>query len=70
MSREAQYRHFFSSMGQLSHLSLATEPREPIGIVRDGRQQHFDRDVAIQLRIPRAIHLAHSTGAKRRDDLT
>ena len=31
------------------HLRFAAEPREPIGIVRDGGQQDLDRDVAIQL---------------------
>ena len=47
------------------HLRFAAEPREAIGIVGDGRQQHFDRDVAIQLRIARAIHLAHPARAER-----
>jgi hypothetical protein len=50
------------------HLRLAAETRQAIRIVCDGREQHFDRDVAIQLRVPRAIHLAHPAGAKRRDD--
>ena len=46
------------------HLCLATEAGQPIRIVGDGRQQDFDRDVAIQLRIARAIHLAHAADAE------
>ena len=41
------------------HLRFAAEPREPLGIVRDIGQQDFQRDVAIELRSARAIHLAH-----------
>ena len=33
------------------------------------RRQHFDRDFAIQSRIARAIHLAHSACADEREDL-
>ena len=40
------------------HLRLAAETRQAMGIVRHGGQQHIDRDVAIQLRVVRAIDLA------------
>ena len=50
-------------------LSFATETRQPIGIVRDAREQHFNRDIAVQLGIACAIHLAHAAGADRSDDL-
>ena len=39
-------------------LGFAREAREAIGF-SPLRQQHLDRDNAIQLRIMRAIHLAH-----------
>ena len=45
-------------------LRFACEPREPIGIARERVGQDFDRDVAIQLRVARAIHLAHAAGAE------
>ena len=44
-------------------LRFPAEAREAIGIVGDGGEQDFDRDVAIQLRVPRAIHFAHPAGA-------
>ena len=51
------------------HARLALEPRQPIGIARERRGQDLDRHVAPQLRVPRAIDLAHPAGAKRRHDL-
>ena len=50
------------------HLRFAREAREAIRIVSDSRQQHLDRDVAIQLRIAGAIHLAHASGAEGGED--
>ncbi len=50
------------------HLRLAAETGETVGIVRDGREQNLDRDLAVQFRIARAIDLAHAAGAQRRDD--
>ena len=41
-------------------LRLAREPREPLGIAREELGQHLDGDVAIELRVARAIHLAHA----------
>jgi hypothetical protein len=49
-------------------LSFACEPCKPLGIARDQIGQHFDRDVAIQLRIARPIHFAHPAGPEGRDD--
>ena len=34
----------------------------------DGRRQHLDRDVPVELR-PRPVHLAHPARAERRKDL-
>ncbi len=48
------------------HLCLALEPREPIGIERERFGQDLQRDVAIQLRVARAIDLAHPACAERR----
>ena len=43
---------------------LALKAREAAGIVGERLGQHFDRDLAVQLRIARPIHLAHPAGAK------
>ena len=51
-----------------SDLRLALKPREPIGVAREQIRQNLDRDIAIELRVPRAIHLAHAARADRRDD--
>ena len=45
-------------------LRFAFETGEPIGVVGEGGGQDLDRDVAIELRIARAIDLAHAAGAK------
>ena len=39
------------------------------GIGGENFGQDFDRDVAIQLRVVRAIHLTHASGAERSKDL-
>jgi len=43
-------------------------PREPIGILRESLGQDLDRHLALQVRIARAIHLAHPAGAKGGQD--
>ena len=43
------------------HPGLALEPREPIWMVGKGRQEDFDGDVALELRVARAVHLPHAT---------
>ena len=48
---------------------LAIEPIAQLRIGGELRGQHFDRDGAIEPRIARAIHLAHPTAAKQRQDL-
>ena len=45
-------------------LRFAREPREPFGVAREELGQDLDRDVAIQLRVAGAIHLAHAAGAE------
>ena len=42
---------------------------KPFRITRERVRQDFDRDVALQPRIARAIHLAHAARAERRNDL-
>ncbi len=51
------------------HLRVAAEAREPNRIVGDGGQQQLDRDVAIELGVASAIHLAHATGAESGENL-
>ena len=48
---------------------LLEEPLAPIGIGRDGRGQHLDRDGAAEPRVARAVHLAHAAGADAIEDL-
>ncbi len=50
-------------------LRLALESREPVRISGEHFGKNFDRDVAVKLRIARAVDLAHSAGAERREDL-
>ena len=49
-------------------LRFAREARQAIGIARHGLRQDLQRDLAIQLRVARAIDLAHAAGAKERED--
>ena len=49
-------------------LRLAREARQAIRIARDGLWQDFQRDLAIQPCIARAVDLAHAAGPEERDD--
>ena len=50
------------------NLRLAVKAREPVWIGRECVRQDLQRDIAIQLRIPGAIHLTHAACADRSDD--
>ena len=52
--------------GQETRLPL--EPRAAIRVVGEFLRQDFDRDVAFEPRIARAIHLTHAAGAEVRVD--
>ena len=43
---------------------LALKAGDAIGIAADGLGKDLEGDVALQLRIARAIHLAHAAGPK------
>ena len=45
-------------------LGLAFESREPLGIARERLGQDLDRDLALQLRVGRAVDDAHPPGAE------
>ena len=45
------------------NLRLALESRETLRIIRERRGQDLDRNVAIELRVARAEHLAHPARA-------
>ena len=47
---------------------FALEPREPIGIGGERWRQDLDRDLALQLRVGRPIHLPHPAFADLRGD--
>ena len=42
---------------------LLLEAAQPVRVLREGRRQHLDRDLASEPRILRPIHLAHAPGA-------
>ena len=50
-------------------LRLALEPRETIGVLRKRMGKHLDRDITVELRVARAVHLPHTAFAERREDL-
>jgi hypothetical protein len=47
---------------------LFESPR-PVGVARNGCAQHFDRDLALKLRIAGAIDVAHAASAQRAENL-
>ena len=49
-------------------LGFARETRQSVGVGGERVGQHLDRDVAIQLRVARPIHLAHAAGPKGGQD--
>ena len=49
-------------------VSLALETPEPVRIAREDFREDFDRDIAMQLRVARAIDLAHSAFAQLVED--
>jgi hypothetical protein len=50
-------------------LRFACEPCDAIGILRDGRRQDLEGDLASQPGVARPIDLTHPAGAERRQDL-
>ena len=50
-------------------LGFAPKALQPIGIPRELVAEDLQRDVAMEPRVTRAIHLAHPTCAERRDNL-
>ena len=50
-------------------LGLTLEAGESLGSSRDRLREHLDRDVAIELGVAGAVHLAHPARAQRREDL-
>jgi hypothetical protein len=50
------------------HLRFAPEARETIRIARKRVGQHFQRDLAIELQVTCAIHLAHAARAEGRQN--
>jgi len=48
---------------------LALEPGERFAVDREGLGQHFHRDLPVQLRVARAVDLAHAARAERGQDL-
>ena len=48
---------------------LALEARKELRISRHVPGQHLDRNVPLELRVPRPVHLTHSTRSERRQNL-
>jgi hypothetical protein len=51
------------------HPGLAFEAGQAFGILRHLLEQHLDRDLAIELGVPRPIHLSHSSGTEDAENL-
>ena len=51
------------------HPRFALEARQAVGIRGEDARQNFERDVAPELRVARAIHLAHAARAEQCVDL-
>ena len=49
-------------------LRLLLESAQPVRVLREGRRQHLDRDLAPEARILRAVDLAHPPGADLAED--
>jgi len=47
---------------------FAGKPRAALGVRRELRWKDLDRDLALELAVPRAIDLPHAPGAERRED--
>src|SRR5258706_4216149 len=50
-------------------LRFASKAGQPVWVVRDRPAQNLQRNVTIELRVARAIDLAHAAGAERAEDL-
>jgi len=50
-------------------LRFLVETCKPFGIGREEVRQDFERDVTMELRVTRAINLAHAARTEQRDDL-
>src|SRR5215468_3440418 len=50
-------------------LGLLLEALQPVGVLRERRRQHLDRDVALQTLVARPVDLTHPACAERRGDL-
>ena len=59
----------FGMIQRRERLRFALEAGEPLGVAGERVGQDLDRDVAIQLRVARAIDLAHAAGPKGGEDL-
>src|SRR5205085_12627432 len=44
-------------------------PRQPVAIAAHRPRQHLDRDLATELRVARAVDLAHAARAEMTDDI-
>ena len=66
--RSADRRNFLSAVNgrdvrmiqRRERLRFASEPRQPLRIIRKRRRQNLDGDVAIELRVTSAEHFAHT----------
>ena len=58
----------FGWFSAASILRFALEARQAIRVARERIRQDLDRDVAIEPRVARAVHLAHPARAQQRQD--
>ena len=59
----------FGWFSEPAALRFLLEAAQPLGVARDARGQHLDRDLAPEPRVARAVDLAHGARAERALDL-
>jgi hypothetical protein len=66
---EAVYLRDIGMIERAQRPRFARKASAAFGIAADGVGQDFQRNVATELGVARAIHLAHAAGAERAEDL-
>ena len=50
-------------------LGFALQTGQPVGILRQGRRQHLDGYITVEIGVSGAVDLAHAAGAEGGEDL-
>src|SRR5690349_15772383 len=66
---EIMYREDIRVIQRSRRLRFLLKSPEAFWVAGEGRRQNLDRNLAIEPRVARPIHLAHASGAGMRDNL-